>query len=179
MKSPHSWERISGDTAWFMILTLLTLCAGGDRAVAQSHGLRTRQVQASFDGTAASGRLVKEIDDPNSGTRWLLVRDKANPGGPGRLERAPQGRDPETLERQVQGPSGVGNGPVSMIRAGDKLVVEEHSAAADAYLEGVALGPAGTGSALNVRLSIGGRVVRAVAVAHGRAALEAATGGRR
>ncbi len=29
---------------------------------------------------------VREIDDPNSGTRWLLVRDKTNPGGPGRLE---------------------------------------------------------------------------------------------
>ena len=61
-----------------------------------------------------------------------------------------------------------------MIRAGDKLVVEEHSLTTDAYLEGVALGPAGQGTALNVRLSIGGRVVRAVAVAPGRATLEAA-----
>jgi hypothetical protein len=179
MKSPHSLERISGDTAWFMILSLVALFAGGDRAVAQSHGLRTRDVGASPDGTAGLGRLVREIDDPNSGTRWLLVRDKANPGGPGRLELAPQGREPGTVERQVQGPSAVRNGPVSIIRAGDKLVVEEHSATTDAYLEGVALGPAETGSALNVRLSIGGKVVRTVAVARGRAALEAAAGGRR
>ena len=61
-----------------------------------------------------------------------------------------------------------------MIRAGDKLVVEEHSLTTDAYLEGVALGPAGPGAALRVRLSIGSRVVRAVAVAPGRATLEAA-----
>jgi hypothetical protein len=179
MKSRHSLQRYRSDTASFMVLTLLTLFAGGDRAIAQSHGIRTRDVGTPFNGTAGSGPLVREIDDPNSGTRWLLVRDKANPGGPGRLEPARQGRDPGTIERQVQGPSVAGNRPVSIIRAGDKLIVEEHSAITDAYLEGVALGAAGTGSPLNVRLSIGGRIVRAVAVAPGRAALEAPTEGRR
>jgi hypothetical protein len=78
------------------------------------------------------------------------------------------------LRPQAKASAGVPIGSVAIIRPGDKLVVEEHSAITDAYLEGVALGPAGPGSALNVRLSIGGRVVRATAVAPGRAAVQAA-----
>jgi hypothetical protein len=164
-----------------MFLTLLALLAGGLRAHAESHEIPARDVRVdvSFGGTADSRQLLREIDDPNTGTRWLLVRDKTNPGGPGRLEPATARRDPDTVERQVQGPSAARTRPVSIIRAGDKLVVEEHSATSDGYLEGVALQPAGSGSVLTVRLSIGGRVVRAVGLAPGRAALDAATEVRR
>jgi hypothetical protein len=91
------------------------------------------------------------------------------------MELAPPGRDPGVAGRQAKAARGPQTKPVLIIRAGDKVVVEEHSATTDAYLEGLALGPAGPGSALNVRLSIGGRVVRAVAVAPGRAAFGTAT----
>jgi hypothetical protein len=123
--------------------------------------------------------LLREIDDPNSGTRWLLVRDISNPGGPGRLELVFPARDPGARWKEAKVLGVAQTRPVTIIRAGEKLVVEEHSATTDAYLEGVALGPAGLGSPLNVRLSIGGRVVRTVAVAPGRAALESVPGGRR
>jgi hypothetical protein len=56
-----------------------------------------------------------------------------------------------------------------IIRTGDRVRVEEHTPVVDADLESVALGPAIAGASLNVRLRIGGRVVRAVAVAPGRA----------
>lgn len=180
MKSLHSFERHSGDAAALMVLALLALMAGGDRIYAASHGIPAHDVgaEASLNGTTGSGRQVREIDDPSSGTRWWLVRDKTNPG-PGRMELALPETDPGTLERQAEPPVVVQTRPAPIIRAGDKLVVEEHSATADAYLEGVALQPAVSGSALHVRLSIGGRVVRAVAVAPGRAALETPAGGRR
>ena len=51
------------------------------------------------------------------------------------------------------------------------MVVEEHTAVVDARLEAVALGPAAIGSPFEVRLKIGGKVVRVVALAPGRAAL--------
>jgi hypothetical protein len=173
MRFPKGSARHSGYAAWnFMVLALLL--AGGLRARAEGHEIPTREVPiaASLDGRAGSRQLLREIDDPNSGTRWLLVRDKTNPGGPGRLELASPGRDQGTFGMHAKTASVAQNRPLPIIRPGDKLIVEEHSATTDAYLEGVALGLAGPGSALNVRLAIGGRVVHAMAVAPGRAALQ-------
>ena len=56
-----------------------------------------------------------------------------------------------------------------MIHAGDKLIVEEHTAVVEARLEAVALGPAAQGAVFKARLKIGGKVVRAVAVSAGHA----------
>jgi len=129
--------------------------------------------------TLAQGdELIREIDDPHTGVRWLLIRNDANPGGPGRFALVSAGQ------------SATGDGPVRptnsakeapphpVIRAGDRLVVEEHTAIADAALEARALGPAALGSAFKVRLTIGGRVVRAVALGSGRAVLQPETGVR-
>lgn len=57
------------------------------------------------------------------------------------------------------------------IHAGERLMVEEKSAVAEGRLEAVALEPAQIGSTLDVRLRTGGKVMRAVAVAPGRAVL--------
>jgi predicted secreted protein len=56
-----------------------------------------------------------------------------------------------------------------VIHTGDLLVVEENTAVVEARLEAVALGPAWAGSSFDVRLKIGGKVVRAIALASGRA----------
>jgi hypothetical protein len=162
-----------------MVLTPLTLLAVSKKTHAEGHAIPTPTVRvaaASLDGTV--GRLWREIDDPTSGRRWLLVRDKTNPGGPGRFELAPE-RDPGALQSQAKVAAVAQIVSAAIIRPGDKLVVEEHSAITDAYLEGVALGPAKPGAVLDVRLSIGGKVVRVVAVAPGQAALAAATEARR
>ena len=58
-----------------------------------------------------------------------------------------------------------------MIHAGDALVVEEHTAVVDARLEAVALAPAAVGAEFSARLKVGGKVVRAGALAAGRAVL--------
>jgi hypothetical protein len=126
----------------------------------------------------AQEEIVREIDDPHSGDRWLLMRNARVPGGPGRLVLVSAGR------RGLGGASAqaatqiedAGLRPV--IRVGDRLIVEEHTPLVDAVLEARALNPAAPGSALDVRLTVGGRVLRAVALGPGRAALQPETGAR-
>ena len=144
----------------------------------------------------AGGEVVREIDDPHTGARWLLSRDSIHPGGPGRMVLAAEARG-RALNNVG---NGVGNAvrsearvgiqgdpaqyqPASapaqpVIRSGDRVIVEENTAVVEARLEAVALNPAAIGSGLNVRLTIGGRVVRAVALAPGRAAFAAETEAR-
>jgi hypothetical protein len=120
------------------------------------------------------GALVRMIDDPHTGARWLLLRDLRHPGGPGRLVLAAPAR--KEL-RPKPPPAAEMARPV--IRAGDRLIVEEETAVVAARLEAVALGPAGMGAPFEARLGIGGRVVRVLALAPGRAALQPETGARR
>ena len=108
---------------------------------------------------------MREIRDPGSGALWLVVRDEENTAGPGRAILAGEARGAQDeFASKIKA-------PVPVIRPGDRLVVEEHTATVEAYLEGQALNAAAIGASLAVRLKIGGKVVRAVAVAPGRAAL--------
>ncbi len=126
------------------------------------------------------GQIVREICDPHTGKHWLLIRGNGHPGGPGTMELALNPRGTDSI-------SGAGTSPGAdfglsalrpVIRAGDRLIVEEHTRLVEAYLEAVALGPATARSALNVRLKMGGKVVRAVAIGPGRAAYQAESGDR-
>jgi hypothetical protein len=118
----------------------------------------------------AGGEIVREIDDPHSGARWLLTRNPDHPGGPGRLALVGGICNRPAQDCALAEPSQAESRPV--IRAGESLIVEEHTPFVDARLEAVALGSALAGSAITVRLKIGGRVVRAVALAPGRAELQ-------
>jgi hypothetical protein len=123
-------------------------------------------------GQGVQGEIVREIDDPHTGDRWLLMRNDRFPGGPGRLvlvaahRNAPGGAAVRLVgeAREAQF--------LPVIHAGDHLIVEEHTARVDAVLEARALNPAAPGAAFDVRLTIGGHVVRAVALGPGRAALQ-------
>jgi hypothetical protein len=152
----------------------------------------------------ANGDIVREIDDPHNGDRWLLVGDQSHPGRPGRLLRVPvrglKSREApvalageransvaSTASAGVLGPE-TNQGPIlvrsasplsaaeteaTIVRAGDRVVIEENTPIVEARLEAVALGPALIGSSFRARLSIGGYIVQAVALAPGRASLEA------
>ena len=122
----------------------------------------------------ATSEVIREIDDEATGDRWLLERDQTNPGAPGRMVR---------IESRGSDLSGGGNGakdraPAELrpvIHAGDKVIVEEHTAVVDARLEAVALASAAIGAEFTARLKIGGVVVRVVALAAGRARLASET----
>jgi hypothetical protein len=127
-----------------------------------------------------TGDIVREIDDPRNGDRWLLIENESHPGGPGRLvladARGGPGDASEANEtRATKQATREADTLPPVIRAGERVVVEEHTAMVEAHLEAVAMAPAWVGSAFNVRLSIGGRIVRVVAEGPGRAILQVET----
>ncbi len=131
-------------------------------------------------GGAICGEAIREIDDAATGDRWLLIRDDADPGGPGRMVRIER-TDPVlkdgarkkpaqgSAERAAHAAANSAMHPV--IRAGDAVVVEEHSEVVDVRLEATALGSAAAGDEFYARLKIGGEAVRVKALGPGRASL--------
>jgi hypothetical protein len=151
--------------------------ATGSRILISSPG----PVQVS---PVAAGDVVREIDDPHSGTRWLLVYDSTHPGGPGRLvpvsgasmnsANSTDQRNPADA-KEPMGLSKAGSEvetPAPVIRVGDRVIVERDTPIVDERLEAMAMGPAQAGSTFNARLTIGGKVVHVVAVGPGRAAFQ-------
>jgi hypothetical protein len=152
-------------------------------AMAQRPGIVGAQVQLSSGGLASDprvrrGEIVREIDDPHTGKRWLLMRDERYPGGPGRMVLAGVVLKESDVVIGRKAGQLVDTRFQSVIRAGDRLTVEEHTAVVDAVLEARALAPAALGGAFDARLMIGGRVVRVVALGPGRAALQPENGVR-
>ncbi len=141
--------------------------AGAALALVAPGLVALRVLARAEDRPLVPNTVVREIDDPSSGDCWLLERDPSHPGGPGRLVLARRESSlPESGEKPV-------------IRAGERVIVEENSPVAVARLEAVALSNGWRGSALKVRIEIGGRIARAIAIAPGRAALEEEGGARR
>jgi hypothetical protein len=123
--------------------------------------------------SASSPEVVRVIDDPHTGDRWLLIRDRKNPAGPGQLVLAGSRNEiqQDWAASESLGATSILRRPV--IRTGDRLIVEEDTTFVEARLEAVALGSASIGSSFNARLKIGGKVARVVALAPGRAAFAA------
>jgi hypothetical protein len=159
------------------LLALAALPAAHGQTAGIDPGPRVMLLSANASGmTQASGEIVREIDDPHTGNRWLLMRDPSHPGGPGRLVAVESTRNQAQQDKAGSAPSRQELRRV--IHAGERLIVEESTAVVEARLEAVALGPAVIGSPLDVRLRIGCKVMRAVALAPGRASLQPETGAR-
>jgi len=130
-----------------------------------------------------SNEILRVIDDPGTHERWLVVADPQHPGGPARLvksseyerEVGAQGAAPVKVQSAVKAHI---EARKPVIRPGELLIVEEHSQFIDMRLEAVALSQAVVGDTFDVRLKVGGKVVRAVATAPGHARLAAQTGVR-
>jgi hypothetical protein len=60
-----------------------------------------------------------------------------------------------------------------VIRAGDHILLEQHTAALDSTLSGIALGPARAGESFEARLTVGGKPLHAVALSSGHALIVA------
>lgn len=124
-------------------------------------------------GPQIAGQVLREIDDPASGGRWLLFRDDVHLSGPGRLVRVANSNRRCETSSQVRVPGGTAHfGADSsrvVIHAGEMLLLEQHTAVLDAQLEAIALEQAAFGESLKVRLKMNGKVVHAVATGTGRA----------
>jgi hypothetical protein len=158
----------------------MAAAGAGAQAIAINPAMpEAARAAAAATGTvpASSEEVLRALQDPWTGDHWLVVRDGRHPAGPGRLVLMERGAG----ARNAVGDAGTPPAPEQqryVIRAGDALVVEEHSAVVDARLAAVALGPAVAGQPFRARLKIGGRVVRAVAVAAGCARLAAESEGQ-
>jgi hypothetical protein len=137
--------------------------AGGHRA---AHLSSSPGLEAAVEPGA---EILREIDDPATGDRWLLVRDTDDPGGPGRMVLAARGQSVPAGSARGR-TSAVRAAVLPVIRAGERVIVEENTPIVEARLEAVALVPAQAGSVFKARLQIGGKVVRVVALGPGRAA---------
>ena len=152
--------------AIFNTLMAGAVVAGAGRVSAQAAaGVAGLHVSAALTAGEAKAPVLREIKDPSSGTRWLLLADPAHPGGPGRLvavggeapAAAPKAAGAEALK--------------PIVRAGDRVVIEEHSSVVNTRLEAVALEPAGEGAVLQARLKFGGKVMRVIVTGPGRAVI--------
>jgi|WetSurMetagenome_2_1015567.scaffolds.fasta_scaffold23965_3 hypothetical protein len=169
-------KRTGWGTAWgagvLALMALRAACAQTQPA-GDSTPVLLPPPEAAPTESLAQEKILREIDDPRNGNRWLLLRDDKVPGGPGRMVLVAAHRD--GLDGAFQASAAEEEKARIVVHAGDRLIVEEHTARADATLEACALASSAQGSALNVRLKIGGKVVRAVALGPGRAALQPET----
>jgi hypothetical protein len=166
-------KRVGRIIAPLVLLSATCLAGGGQPIAFESVGFKNfdpRAVAAS--ASRASSHRLHEIRDPHSGVCWQLLPNAAAPAGPARMTAAGSGEGACTRIAGNQ------DAQRFAIHRGDRVVVEEHTRSVDARLEAVAMGSAVAGSFLDLRLTIGGRVVRAVAIAPGRAALPPAAGDR-
>jgi len=125
---------------------------------------------------SASTSYVREIFDRSSGNRWILQRDETGSAGPGRMVLMISPASPVDSGGRERAPSrkrreGDWTSPALIIHTGERLIVEEHTAKIESRLEAVALGQATTGAILAVRVKMGGRTVKAIACAPGRAVI--------
>jgi hypothetical protein len=151
-----------------LLLTLLLLPLLLQGRTQEGHGQELLQPLPAVLGPGSaieSATIYREIDDPTSRERWLLIRSTDHSGAPGNLILIPSDRSPKGAGIFHQNQPL----PAPVIRAGDALILEEHTRIVDARLEAIALGPARTGAVLRARLKLGGRVVRAVASGPGSA----------
>lgn len=163
----------------FAILWLLAASSGlaASCQVPDSHQMTPPAAPSVLKHDSQSGavavQVVRQIDDPHTGDRWLLLRESDRPGGPGRLVHVVRGAGLPQSASIVGAPAGAQVAapfPLPVIRGGDKLIVEDNSARLNARFEAVALGVALAGGSLRVRLLLGGKVIEAVALGPGRAA---------
>ena len=178
------YRELRAGISWTALLSISCLSLAGQTAprdgFVSSASISAAQSQTSL--TQTSGQVIyREIDDPSTGNKWLLLRDNTHPGGPGRLVLV---AGPPGAARSA-GSAGSQPGPrsnaialIPLIHAGDRLIVEKNTAIVNERLEAVALGPGFKGSSFEVRLEIGGKVFRAVALGAGLAEFAAEAEGQ-
>lgn len=112
---------------------------------------------ALFAPFVARGQQARELRDPATGAIWRLLPGDSRQGGPARWVLVDSGTAFRTTAA----------GRTLLIHSGDKIVVEEHSAIADARLTAIAITSAAKGEQFRARITVGGGVftVRAVSAA--------------
>lgn len=170
--------KIQRRIGWLMPLLLMAVCQSPAQAGSTPGSAAQMLVSGSLSSSSmpasalssVQGEVLREIDDPHTGDCWLLLRDPAHPAGPGRLVLTGLGKRsvPVMLPAEARA-------LLPVIRSGERVVLEGHSAVADVRLEASAMGPARIGDSFSARMTIGGRIVKAVALGPGHAVVQEST----
>jgi hypothetical protein len=156
------------------VLLLLMVCSEA--------GQCAQDLVASVWQKSTRPNAVRVIQDPHTSMCWLLERDPARPGGPGRMVLLGQQESSQSNSASIAQVNAKINQKINasiltpVIRSGDRVILEENSAIVEARLEAVAMGSAKAGGELNVRLAIGGKILRAKAIGPGLVAFAADAG---
>jgi hypothetical protein len=90
------------------------------------------------------------IVDPCLGYHWLRVSDRLHPAGPARLIQFDSNLNPAS---DSQASSSTAR--LNIIRAGDRITVEQNRPQLVAHLQAVALEPAAAGETFRAKLNLG------------------------
>lgn len=120
----------------------------------------------SAAGAQQSSRAIRILVDPATGLRWKLIANPACPEGPGMF--VPDGfAPPSATAHPVPGGQ-------HLVRAGERLVINESTPNLVARYTAVALAPAARGDVIFARLTAETKPVRVVVLDPGRAAFVSA-----
>ena len=128
-------------------------------------GLAVLVLETAAAQSAGAGRT---LIDPSTHARWVLRADPVHPGGPGTLVPLASAQPLAVSAPRQSDP------PRIVIRAGDRLIVDESTPLLVARYAAVALAPAAAGERFLARFAAGAKPVQVVALGPGRAALAAA-----
>jgi hypothetical protein len=170
----NTFSEITNRNAVYVLAGVMSAASCAAAQIAPPSGSSAHAVEVlgatSPAEPASASSIVREIDDLHLGARWLLLHEFGN-AGPGRLVLAAKSRSESRLIANQTSVGPMGSIPVPVIHAGDPLVIEEHTAIADARLEAVAMGPAAIGGLFKARLKIGYKIVSVVCLGSGRGLL--------
>jgi hypothetical protein len=124
MKSRGAKDWIGGLRRIALLAAVVAL-PGYGQAVRQTGGLSGPRLLNIFaitakgemaQGKAVQGEVVREIDDPHTGQRWLLVRNGQLSGGPGHLLLVGQMQSEQVPSGQVTRQSQTGRCRLKQLR---------------------------------------------------------------
>lgn len=151
-------------------------CPAQHAATSSSAKLLACGESAGPSGNSSRYRAIRAFEDPSTHRRWMLLQDMTQPAAPGLLASA-WGSDGGARSDEIDDlrvATCVPSPAITVIRAGDAVVIAKHSRVVDAELEAIALGRAAVGEPLRVCLKRGGHILSVIADGPGRATLHAA-----
>ena len=118
--------------------------------------------------------VIKSLEDRATGQQWFLMRDPGHPAGPARLvqrSHCSSSSSKEDVSPDSQWRPNQTERSKRVIHAGQNVVVYDLSPNVKAEFEAIAVSSASLGQTFNVRLQVGGHLMRAVATSPARAEL--------
>ena len=162
--------------AQFFICSVLVAGAAGQMGAQKPPPASADNTLPTIRNRQAAWRVLRSFDDPGTAQQWFLLRDPSQPARPAKLIVVVHHRSDRTDRVSGRRSHSVTEGSGSdlpLVRAGDKIVLSEHSPGVESRFEATALSTASLGHVVSVRVDVWGRVLQAVVTGDARAEIQA------